>query len=124
MARVSVLISTYNGEHYLGQAVRSILNQTLSDFELIIVNDGSKDSSESVIKSFPDPRIVYICNSQNQGIAVAQNKGLSVARGEYVALQDHDDISLLDRLRLQVNYLDSHPDIAMVGSSSIRIDEL
>jgi len=122
MPRVSILVSTYNGEKYLSQAIESLLNQSFTDFELIIVNDGSSDNSERVIRSFDDDRVVYLRNAQNQGIAASQNKGLSVARGEYVALQDHDDISVAHRLHLQVEYLAAHPDIAMVGSSSLRID--
>lgn len=123
LPRVSVIISTFNGEKYLPEAVNSILNQTFDDFELIIVNDGSADSTSKILGDLKDERVVLIENIVNAGIAASQNKAIAIARGEYVALQDHDDISLPERLQLQVDFLDRHPRIALVSSSVCRIDE-
>jgi glycosyltransferase involved in cell wall biosynthesis len=121
--RVSVIVSTFNGEKYLPEALNSILNQTFDDFELIIVNDGSTDSTSKILGDLKDERLVLIENTVNLGIAASQNKAIAVARGEYVALQDHDDVSLPERLQLQVDFLDRHPEIALVSSSCCRIDE-
>ena len=121
--RVSVVISTFNGEKYLPEALDSILNQTFDDFELIIVNDGSTDSTAKILSELKDERLVIIENSVNSGIAASQNKAIAVASGRYVALQDHDDISLPDRLQAQVDFLDHHSEIALVGSGCSRIDE-
>jgi glycosyltransferase involved in cell wall biosynthesis len=120
--KVSVIISTFNGERYLLEALNSILNQTFEDFELIIVNDGSTDSTSKILSDVKDERLVLIENSVNSGIAASQNKAIAIARGEYLALQDHDDISLPERFQLQVDYLDRHPEIALVSSSCWRID--
>ncbi len=121
--KVSVVMSTFNGERYLSEAVESLLNQTFKDFELIIVNDGSTDSTATILREFEDERLVILHNSENQGIAPSQNKALAAARGEYIALQDCDDISLSRRLELQVDFLDRQPDISLIGSSAYMIDE-
>ena len=123
MPRVSVIISTYNGERHLTEAVQSILDQTFSDFELIIVNDGSTDASLAILKHFDDHRIKILINEQNLGIAASQNRAIATATGEYVALMDHDDSALPQRLQMQVSFLNEHQDIAMVGSSCVCIDE-
>ena len=96
--KVSVLMSVYNGERYLREAVESILNQTFTDFEFIIIDDGSTDSSRAILASFDDPRIVLLQNETNIGLTRSLNEGLSLARGKYIARQDADDASLLERL--------------------------
>ena len=106
----------YNAERYLREAIDSILNQKYTDFELIIINDGSKDSSKEIILSYEDPRIVYLENKENSGICVTLNNGLDVARGEFIARMDSDDIALPERLQIQIDYLDNHKDIGIVGS--------
>ena len=114
---VSVLMPAYNVEKYVGAAIESILNQTFSDFEFIIINDGSVDNTASVIKKYAeqDKRIRFIDNHENRGFIARLNDCLDLARGRYVAKMDSDDISLPERLAKQVNFLDAHPDVGMVG---------
>jgi Glycosyl transferase family 2 len=122
MPRVTVLMSVYNGERFLGEAVAGILSQTYTDFELLIVDDGSTDGSRALASSFEDPRIRLLVNSRNLGLARSLNRGLEVARGEYVARQDADDFSEPERLAKQVAYLDEHPETALVGSGYTEVD--
>lgn len=121
--RVSVLMPVYNAERYLGEAIESILNQTFENFEFIIVNDGSTDRSLEIIRDFEkkDSRIKLI-SRPNTGIVGALNDGLEAARGEYIARMDADDISLPDRLEVQVEFLDSHPDFVIVGGHACVVD--
>ena len=107
----------YNAEKYIAEAVDSILGQTFGDFEFIILNDCSTDRTEEIILSYDDPRIVYLKNEQNMGVAATLNRGLEIAKGEYIARMDADDISLPERFALQTAYLDTHPQVAVVGSS-------
>ena len=121
---VSVIMPTWNGERFLRQAIESILNQTFTEFELIVIDDGSTDSTARILADLKDKeaRIIVLTNERNLGIASATNKGIAVARGAYIALQDHDDVSLRHRLQTQVDFLESHPDIAVVGSAATLID--
>ncbi|MBN8702669.1 MAG: glycosyltransferase [Bacteroidetes bacterium] len=119
---VSIILPVYNCEKYLASSVESILNQSFSDFELIIINDGSKDNTLSVIKAFNDSRIVLI-DQQNQGLAKALNNGIRLSRGKYIARQDADDLSYKERLLKQVNYLHSNPSVYLVGTWARIIDE-
>lgn len=123
--KVSVCMSIYNTkESHLREAVSSILSQTFADFEFLIVNDSPQNTDlDKIINSFDDKRIRYFKNSQNLGIADSRNRLLELAAGEYVAVMDHDDISLPDRLRKQVLFLDSHPDIGVVSCSYQRIPD-
>lgn len=120
---VSVVMPAYNAEKYLREAIDSILAQTFDDFEFIIVNDGSTDSTKEIILSYDDPRIIYLENEQNSGICVTLNKGLDAARGKYIARMDADDISLPERFAHQVAYLDAHPEVGVLGSFVERITE-
>jgi Glycosyl transferase family 2 len=120
--KVSVLMPVYNGELYIREAIDSILNQTFSDFELIIIDDCSTDGSVAVVKTYMDSRIRLIANPINQGLSFILNQGNKLARAEYIARIDCDDISLPKRLEKQVEYLDRHPDIAVLGAQSIDID--
>lgn len=113
---VSVVMPAYNAAKYLREAIDSILAQTYTDFEFIIINDGSTDDTRAIIQSYDDPRIVYLENETNSGICVTLNKGLDAARGRYIARMDADDISLPERLAIQVQYMDAHPDIAVCGT--------
>ena len=114
---VSVIIPTYNRVHFLGETIQSVLNQTYRDFELIIADDGSTDNTEQLVKSFGSDRIKYIQLKKNSGSsAVPRNTGLKAATGKYIALLDSDDTWLPDKLKLEVNFLDTHPSIGLVYS--------
>jgi glycosyltransferase involved in cell wall biosynthesis len=120
--KVSVLMPVYNGELYIRQAIDSILNQTFSDFEFIIIDDCSTDSSVAIINSYTDPRIRLITNLHNKGVSAVANQGNSLANAEYIARLDCDDVSFPQRLAKQVEYLDRHPEVAVIGSQCIYID--
>lgn len=121
--KVSVVMPVYNGELYLQQAVDSILNQTFTDFEFIIVNDGSIDNSFEILQSYHDTRIKLINNQKNVGIIESLNKGLEIAKGRYIARMDADDVSLPERLQFQVSYLKTNREIALLGTWAQLIDK-
>ncbi|VBB44607.1 putative Glycosyl transferase, group 2 family [uncultured Paludibacter sp.] len=108
---VSVLMPVYNVEKYVAEAIENILNQTFTDFELILLDDCSPDKSADIIHTFKDDRIVYHRNEKNLGLANNLNIGLKLAKGKYIARADSDDISLQTRLETQINFLELHPDI-------------
>lgn len=116
---ISVVMPAYNAEQYIREAIDSILSQTYCDFEFIIINDGSSDGTKDIINSYSDSRIVYIENEINSGICVTLNKGLDAARGKYIARMDSDDISMPNRLQVQFEYLENHPEIGVLGSDLI-----
>lgn len=106
-------------EKFISCAIRSVLSQSFKDFEFIIVEDGSQDSTADIINQFKDERIVLLKNEKNKGLIYSLNRGLSCARGEYIARFDSDDIMLPGRLECHNKYLDSHPEIGLVSSQSI-----
>jgi len=110
---VSVVMSTCNGQHYINEAIDSIIKQTFTDFEFIIVNDGSIDNTEQIIKSYNDARIVYIHKEKNSGIADSLNLGIKKAKGKYIARMDDDDISLPNRLAVQYSFMQKNNDIVL-----------
>ncbi|OYT69781.1 MAG: hypothetical protein CFK52_12965 [Chloracidobacterium sp. CP2_5A] len=112
---VSVVLCVYNRADYLGEAIASILNQTLDDFELIVVDDASTDASPEVARGFGDPRLRYFRNETNCGHAPSLNRGIVEAQGRHVALMDSDDISLPERLERQVAFLEANPEVALCG---------
>lgn len=114
---VTVLMPVYNGENYLREAIDSILYQTYINFELLIINDGSNDSSEEIILGYEDSRIVYVKNEQNIKLIATLNKGLEIAKGKYIARMDADDVSILSRLDKQVRFLEENPTIGLLGSA-------
>lgn len=114
--KVTVLMPVYNGEKYLAEAITSILTQTYVNFELLIINDGSRDRSVEIIHSYEDPRIRLIHNEQNLGLVTTLNKGMDLAQGEYIARMDQDDISMPNRLAKQLFYLEQYPDVGMCGT--------
>lgn len=118
---VSVIIPTYNRASLLGEAIASVLAQTFSDFEVIIVDDGSTDNTERIICEFIDSRILYV-KQDNNGRSYARNVALARARGRYIAFLDSDDLYLPEKLALQVSYLDSHPHVGMLYTSAYCID--
>lgn len=116
---VSILMSVYNAEKYVEEAIESMLSQTWRNFELIIFDDASTDSSYEKICNFQDERIIVIKNKKNVGLTKNLNRGLKMAKGKYIARMDADDISLPQRLEKQVAYMESHKDIALASCSSI-----
>lgn len=119
--KVSVIMSVYNGEEFLREAIESILNQTYRNFEFIIIDDGSKDKSLKIIKSYKDARIVLV-SRPNKGLVASLNEGIALSKGEYIARQDADDVSVLDRFEKEVKYMDKHPKTALVGSNYTIMD--
>jgi len=112
---ISVVVPTYNRAHMLGRSIRSILAQTFQDFEIIVVDDGSTDDTQKVVRSFGDRRIRYVQHDENKGEAAARNTGIRLAKGEYIASQDSDDEWLPEKLAKQVEVLDnSPPDVGVV----------
>ncbi|WDI33126.1 glycosyltransferase [Hyphococcus flavus] len=122
---ISVVMTAYNAERYIESAIESILTQTFSDFEFIIIDDASTDATIEIINRFAasDLRIQALCNEHNLGVTRSLNRGLSVAKGSYIARMDADDISLPHRFEKQVAFLDTHPDYSVVASGVQVIDE-
>ena len=114
---VSVVMAVKNGGQIMREAIDSILKQTFTDFELIIINDGSTDETLEVISQYPDSRI-QVYSQENQGLARSLNRGVCLATGKYIARQDHDDISLLTRLEKQVAYLEANPKVGLLGTAA------
>lgn len=116
MLKVSVLIPAYNSEKYIGEAIQSILNQTFTDFELLVLDDGSADNTWLEMQKFEDNRIQLLKNEINQGISFSRNKLMDNAKGEYLAWLDADDIALPERLAIQTKFMDENPDVGVCGS--------
>lgn len=121
--KITVVIPVYNRDQYVGEAIKSILAQTFTDFELLVIDDGSTDQSREVVRSYHDPRVRLECNETNEGIPKTRNTGLRLARGEYLAFLDSDDWAYPERLAKQVAFLDRHPDYAAVGAWIDRMDD-
>jgi len=113
--KVSVIIPTYNRENFLKRAIRSVLNQTFQDFELIVVDDGSDDNTKEAVGSFNNDKIKYIYRENSGGGAKPKNAGIKIAQGNYIAILDDDDEWLPEKLEKQVRFLDEHQDIAVAG---------
>ncbi|NQT46452.1 MAG: glycosyltransferase [Candidatus Omnitrophica bacterium] len=122
--KISVVMAAYNEEKYLRKAIESILNQTFSDFEFIIINDGSTDTTSKIIKEYisRDSRI-KTKDTGNSGLTRAKNIALEMAKGDLIAMMDADDISLPDRLEKQRRFLEYNQDVGLLGSGYYRIDE-
>jgi GT2 family glycosyltransferase len=120
--RISVILPVFNAARFLGDSIRSVLDQTFLDFELIIINDGSTDASADIISRFSDPRIISL-SQPNMGLAATLNKGVSMARGELIARQDNDDISLPLRLQSQFVRMIREPSLVLLGTAATIIDE-
>lgn len=120
---ISVVMSVFNGEKYLREAIESILEQTYKDFQFVIVNDGSTDSSLEIMREYQkkDQRIKII-NQENTGLAKALNRGIKQAKGKYIARMDADDISKPDRLDKQIEFLENNPNCVALGTQSYVID--
>ena len=120
---ISVVMSVYNGERYVPEAVESILAQTFDDFEFILIDDGSTDGSKGLLDGYArrDPRI-RLTSRPNKGLTATLNEGLGMACGEFVARMDADDISLPSRFEKQVAFLRANPDVVCVGARVLRVD--
>ena len=121
-SRISILLPVYNGEKYLKAAIESILAQSFSDWELLVLDDGSTDRSLEIAGSFDDPRIRALPNDRNLGVAKTLNRGLEKASGEFIARMDSDDESLPLRLEKQIQFLDNHPKVALLGANAISAE--
>ncbi len=121
---VSVVMSVFNGERFLAEAIESILGQTFRDFEFLIVNDGSRDGTAEILERYrgQDARIRIVAH-ENRGLISALNGGIAQALGRYIARMDADDIAVAERLALQVAYMEQHPEVALLGGAVEFIDE-
>jgi glycosyltransferase involved in cell wall biosynthesis len=120
--KISVVMSVYNGEKHLREAADSILNQTFTDFEFIIINDGSTDKTKKILESFSDPRI-RLFHHENIGLTKSLNRGLKNSKGDFIARMDADDISHPDRFYEQVAYLEQNPATGLLGTQYSVIDD-
>jgi glycosyltransferase involved in cell wall biosynthesis len=121
--RVTVFVPVHDRAHVLRESLETVLAQSFSDFELLVVDDGSSDASVEIASSIGDPRVRVVVQDRNRGIPATRNHGLDLARGELLAMVDSDDHVHPDRLAHQVAFLDAHPRIAAVGSWALRMDE-
>lgn len=122
-SRVSVVMSVYNEQRWLKESIDSILNQSFTDFEFIIGNDGSTDNTKTILRFYKDPRLKIINFKKRLTLTYALNELLKEVKGEYIARMDADDIACPDRLKRQVDFLDIHPQVGMVGAWYVAINE-
>lgn len=123
---VSVILPVYNSDIFLREAIESILSQTYSDFEVIAIDDGSTDATSTILRKYVkiDSRLHIYTQLENRGLVEALNQGLKLAQGKYIARMDADDISLTNRLEKQVDFLENHPEIGVLGTGVEVIDSL
>ena len=119
---ITVLMAVYNGEKYVREAIESILSQTFKDFEFLIVDDGSDDTTPRILAEYKDSRIKIVHNPKNIGLAASLNTGLKLSSGKFIARQDADDISMPERLDRQVSFIHNKKDIALVGTWVLTIN--
>jgi glycosyltransferase involved in cell wall biosynthesis len=115
MPRVTVVMAVYNAAQFLREAIASVLSQTYTDFELIVVDDASTDDSSAILRSYNDPRIRIIRHQTNLGASLSRNDALAAARGELIAIMDADDVCAPTRIERQVEFLQAHPAVGLVG---------
>ena len=120
--QVTVLLPVRNGSAHLPAALASIFAQTFTDFELLVIDDGSTDGTPDLLRAVRDPRLRVVTHPQNLGLVPTLNRGLELARGELVARQDHDDVSHPDRLQKQVDFFRAHSELVLVGTEAIQTD--
>ena len=122
---LTVLMSVYNGEVYLEDAIGSILRQTFTDFDFLIIDDASTDKSSAILEKFAkqDSRIKIITNQENYGLAYSLARGVEAAKTPWIARMDADDLSMRDRLDKQINYIEEHPEIDILGSYALNIND-
>jgi glycosyltransferase involved in cell wall biosynthesis len=121
MPSVSIILPTYNRSNLLDRSIKSVLDQTCKDFELIIVDDCSCDSTEKLVSSFNDERINYIRHKENKGVAAARNTGLQFAKGTFIAFQDDDDEWLPDKLEKQVKCFENTPEAGIIYTATMVV---
>lgn len=124
--KVSVIMGIYNSERTLKDSLDSLVHQTFQDFELILCDDGSRDNTLEIAKSYKpllEKRLIILKNTVNKGLAYSLNKCLLEAKGEYIARMDADDISRTNRFEIQMNYLEKHPDVDMVGCDALIFND-
>src|SRR5438105_464155 len=122
--QVSIVMSVYNGQPFLEETVKSILSQTFTDYEFVIIDDSSVDDTWEVLTRYADhdQRLVLRRNERNMGVVLSLNRGLDLAKGKFIVRQDADDISLPQRIEKQVNYLEAHPECGLVGTDLQFVD--
>jgi glycosyltransferase involved in cell wall biosynthesis len=124
--KISIILPTYNGVKYIKKSIESVLSQSFSNWELLVINDGSTDNTENFIKEYTnkDFRIIYFKNENNLGIQKTLNKGLKEAKGDYIARIDDDDQWInKDKLKMQIEFLDNNPNYVLIGTGAIVVDE-
>lgn len=119
---ISVIMAVYNAEQFVSDTIVSLQNQTFTEFEVIIIDDASTDSTYSILNRITDSRFIVMRNESNCGLTVNLNKALKIARGKYIARIDGDDICTVDRLMIQYNYMENHPYVDILGSNAYLID--
>lgn len=119
---ISVIIPTYNCAQYLPKAIESVLNQKFKNYEIIVIDDGSQDSTKNVIKHY-QKYIQYVYYQENHGVSYARNIGIKKAQGKYIAFLDADDLWLSDKLKIQIECFEKYPEIGLVFSDVIVLDE-
>lgn len=120
---VTIGIPVYNVGQFIEQTLKSVLNQSYTNYELIITDDGSTDNTVEVIRSFGDPRITLIVDGENHGISYRLNQQIDLAKGKYFVRMDGDDLMFPDRVEKQVRYLEEHPDVDVVGAGAVIIND-
>lgn len=120
MPKVSVIIPAYNAENTIVETIESIQKQTLPDFEVLVIDDGSKDKTIEVVKQIADPR-VQVFAYPNGGVSVARNRGIEQAKGEFIAFIDNDDLWTEDKLELQIAALEKNPQASAVYSWTVNM---
>ncbi len=123
MSKVSVVIPSYNHEHYITQSIMSVIQQTYKNIELIVIDDGSLDNSVEVIQGLQEQYGFKFETQENMGLTGTLNKALAMATGEYIAFFASDDIMMLDRFEKQVRYMEQNPKIALCGGNMLSIDD-
>src|ERR1700722_13117089 len=115
---ISVVMSVYNGDPFLAEAVESILNQSFRNFEFIVIDDGSTDRSASIISEYQrsDPRM-QVHHQENRGLVESLNRGCRLARGTYIARMDADDVAVSDRFMRQMEFMEQHPEVGVLGGA-------
>ena len=115
--KISVVLPVYNGARYLREAIESILNQTFSDFEFIIIDDGSTDDTPKIFDAYNDVRIIRVGNERHVGLVASLNYGLEIARGEFIARMDSDDVSYPERFERQIRFLEENSSVGVLGTN-------